>query len=171
MQMSPTVSAWAVMSALRVQILPDPVQGSQGGEVRFLAQWKGRDSCLGPLPVGGRQLCPLKPEPWCPTAEPGGSHPSCPSAGSCRMESGWGGTPGSGWGLMEMGGDVGSDGVSAHCKGSRGDGAVVGGSIPFPNPPHPECAAQTGIAGLVPPHPLWETPLPATTEHHRTPDT
>lgn len=43
--------------------------------VRFLAQWRGYDSCPEPLLVGERQLCPLKPEPWHPTAELGKETP------------------------------------------------------------------------------------------------
>lgn len=43
--------------------------------MRFLTQWRGCDSCPGPLLMGGCQLCPLKPEPRHSAAEPGKETP------------------------------------------------------------------------------------------------
>lgn len=139
-QASPTTSAWGIMPSPGFRsfrpLCRRVTRRGRGGVVRFLAQWRGCDSCPGPLPVGGRQLCPLKPEPWHPAAELGKETPLGPQP--CTV--GWsvlGGHCGSSWGIMGAGGKCG------HwwhlCSGSTGDGAMLG--VPTPSPARPAPSA------------------------------
>jgi len=172
-QASPTPSAWEAMPFLGVQILPGPAEGDLGGGVRFLAQQRGCDSCPRPL-VRGHQLWPLKPEPRCPTAELGKETTPQPPASRCSMGcAGVGGVSlvGLAGGVMRTGGVMWALMASLPTAVDPQGMVPCWGVHPLPQSILSRMPSPVGVAGLVPPHPSWKMPLPATAEDHHAQDT